>query len=69
MVTPAERLSTITLKLSSVKQNILQLEEWLTSTTGPADDLIAEVKMLKEVQDFYKTQYDIALKEYNNDSS
>lgn len=69
MVTPAERLSTITLKLSSVKQNILQLEEWLTSTTGPADDLIAEVKMLKEVQDFYTTQYDIALKEYNNDSS
>jgi len=69
MVTPAERLSTITLKLSSVKQNILQLEEWLTSTTGPADDLIAEVKMLKEVQDFYTAQYDIAMKEYNNDSS
>jgi hypothetical protein len=52
-----------------VKQNILQLEEWLTSTTGPADDLIAEVKMLKEVQDFYTAQYDIAMKEYNNDSS
>ena len=58
-----EKLSSIRIKLDHVEREIKFLEEFLSGTSVPAEQSIAELKMLKEVQSFYRTQYNNALKD------
>jgi len=64
MINPTEKLSSIRTKLNQVEREIEFLEAYLVSTSGPAKDTIAELKMLKEVQSFYRIQHNNAHKEY-----
>jgi hypothetical protein len=64
MINPTEKLSSIRTKLDLVEREIEFLEAYLTSTSGPAKDTIAELNMLKDVQNFYRIQYNNAYKEY-----
>lgn len=63
MTNNTEKLSSIRIKLDHVEREIKFLEEFLSGTSGPAEQSIAELKMLKEVQSFYRTQYNNALKD------
>lgn len=58
MTKNTEKLSLIAIKIEQVQRNIADLEHVLKSTTSPADDIIAELKMLKDVKSFYLNQYD-----------
>ena len=58
MTKNTEKLSSIAIKIEQVQRNIADLEDVLKSTTSPADDTIAELKMLKDVRSFYLNQYD-----------
>jgi hypothetical protein len=58
-----EKLSSIAIKIEQVEREIKFLEEFLSGTSGPAEQSIAELKMLKDVQSFYRTQYNNALKD------
>ena len=69
MIAPTEKLSTIRIKLDHVEREIEYVEAYLTSTTGPVEETIAELKMLKEVQSFYRNQYNNAYKEMNDDAT
>lgn len=69
MTNNTEKLSSIRIKLDHVEREIKFLEEFLSGTSGPAEQSIAELKMLKEVQSFYRTQYNNALKEERDDAS
>jgi hypothetical protein len=64
MINPTEKLSSIRTKLDHVEREIEFLEAYLTSTSGPANDTIAELNMLKDVQNFYRIQHNNAYKEY-----
>ena len=63
MMNNTEKLSSIRIKLDHVEREIKFLEEFLSGTSSPAEQSIAELKMLKEVQSFYRTQYNNALKD------
>ena len=70
MISPTEKLSLIRAKLDKVEEEINFLESYLTSTSRPAEDSIAELKMLKEVESFYRLQYNNAYQEVkDNDAS
>ena len=69
MMTPTEKLSAIRSKLDHVEREIEFIEAYLTSTAGPAEETIAELNMLKEVQSFYRTQYNNAYKEIKDDAT
>jgi hypothetical protein len=69
MMNNTEKLSSIRIKLDHVEREIKLLEDLLIETSGPAEQSIAELKMLKEVQSFYRTQYNNALKEHKDDTS
>ena len=69
MMNNTEKLSTIRIKLDHVEREIEFVEEYLTSTAAPAEETIAELKMLKEVQSFYRTQYNNAYKESKDDTA
>lgn len=58
MTKNTEKLSLIAIKIEQVQRNIADLEHVLKSTTSPANDIIAELKMLKDVRSFYLNQYD-----------
>ena len=58
MTKNTEKLSLIAIKIEQVQRSITDLEHVLKSTTFPADDTIAELKMLKDVKSFYLNQYD-----------
>ena len=58
MTKNTEKLSLIAIKIEQVQRNIADLEHVLKSTTSPANDTIAELKMLKDVRSFYLNQYD-----------
>ena len=58
MTKNTEKLSSIAIKIEQVQRNIADLEDVLKSTTSPANDTIAELKMLKDVRSFYLNQYD-----------
>jgi len=64
MINLTEKLSSIRTKLDHVEREIEFLEAYLTSTSGPAEQTIAELNMLKDVQNFYRIQYNNAYKEY-----
>ena len=64
MINLTEKLSSIRTKLDHVEREIEFLEAYLTSTSGPAEQTIAELNMLKDVQNFYRIQYNNAHKEY-----
>jgi hypothetical protein len=64
MINPIDKLSSIRIKLNHVEREIEFLEAYLVSTTGPAEATVAELKMLKEVLVFYRTQYNNAMKEH-----
>ena len=68
-MTPTEKLSAIRSKLNHVEREIEFLEAYLISTTGPAEATVAELNMLKEVQSFYRTQYNNAYKEIKDDAT
>lgn len=57
MTKNTEKLSLIAIKIEQVQRNIADLEHVLKSTTSPANDTIAELKMLKDVRSFYLNQY------------
>ena len=58
MTKNTEKLSSIAIKIEHVQRSITDLEDVLKSTTSPANDTIAELKMLKDVRSFYLNQYD-----------
>ena len=58
MTKNTEKLSSIAIKIEQVQRSIIDLEDVLKSTTSPANDTIAELKMLKDVRSFYLNQYD-----------
>ena len=63
MTKNTDKLSSIAIKLEQVKRSLKEIEDLLTSTTSPAEETIAEYNMLKEVQSFYTTQYENAMKD------
>lgn len=63
MIDPTKKLLSIRTKLNKVEEEINFLESYLTTTTGPATETIAELKMLREVQNFYRVQYNNAYQE------
>ena len=69
MISPTEKLSLIRTKLNKVEEEINFLESYLTSTSGPAEDSIAELKMLKEVESFYRVQYNNTYQELKEDDA
>lgn len=69
MISPTEKLSLIRTKLNKVEEEINFLESYLTSTTAPAKDSIAELKMLKDVESFYRAQYNNAYQELKDDDT
>lgn len=66
MMTNTEKLSSIAIKLEQVERSLKDIEDLLTTTTSPAEETIAEYNMLKDVQSFYTTQYENAMKEFRN---
>ena len=68
MMNNTEKLSSIAIKVEQVQHNIAELEEFLTSTTSPAEETIAELNMLKDVRSFYLTQYSNAMEEKDDSS-
>ena len=68
-MTPTEKLSLIRTKLDTVENEIKYLEDLLTVTSGPQQETIAELKMLKEVESFYRKQYSNAFKEEQDDTT
>lgn len=48
------RISEIQVKLNHVQREIKDINSYLTSTTSPAETMIAELNMLKEVESFYQ---------------
>jgi len=64
MINLTEKLSSIRTKLDHVEREIEFLEAYLTSTSGPAEQTIAELNMLKDVQNFYRIQYNNVYKEH-----
>ena len=60
-------LSSIQEKLIKISAEIKGCQDYLESTSGPAEATIAELNLLKQVQAFYRKQYKEALK--NDDSN
>jgi hypothetical protein len=54
MTKNTNRISEIQVKLDHVQREIKDINSYLTSTTSPAETMIAELNMLKEVESFYK---------------
>jgi hypothetical protein len=69
MMNHTEKLSSIRIKLNQVENEIKFLEEYLLTTSGPAESTIAELNMLREVQSFYITQYGNVMKEKMKDEA
>jgi hypothetical protein len=63
-MTNTEKLSSIAIKIEQVERSLKEIEDILTTTTSPAEETIAEYNMLKDVQSFYNTQYENAMKEF-----
>jgi len=64
MMNNTEKLSSIAIKIEQVERSLKEIEDLLTTTTSPAEETIAEYNMLKDVQSFYMTQYESAMKEF-----
>ena len=64
MTKSTEKLSSIAIKIEQVERSLKDIEDLLTTTTSPAEETIAEYNMLKDVQSFYMTQYENAMKEF-----
>ena len=69
MINHTEKLSLIRIKLDQVEDEIRFLEDYLMTTSGPAEETIAELNMLREVQNFYVTQYSNVMKEMLKDAA
>ena len=55
-MTNTEELSSIATKVKEISTQIQYVEDYLQSTTSPADHLILELNILKDVREFYINQ-------------
>lgn len=54
MTKNTNRILEIQVKLDHVQREIADINSYLKSTTSPAETMIAELNVLKEVESFYK---------------
>jgi hypothetical protein len=70
-MTPLEMMSWIRGKMDSAEEEIRYLEEILTSTNGPANDIVdslhAQKRLYNEFQTEYNRYYDMYKEEKAND--